>query len=411
MKLFILHFFAMKRLLFGLFLSLTLFFGSSLLTAQAAELFPDISGDELREAVSLLAEQGVLKGYADGTFGPERTITRAEALKMIFLVHGTELQTNGKQDFSDVKASDWFEPYVRQAAFDKVVQGYPDGSFKPGQDVSRAEFLKMLFVADPSYVPNLPHLQLEAAEAVSDLGRNDWFLGYASRVWEWDLLDLSNGLRPHEGMTRADAALLLYRLQEYQKTMVKQLQEAANSTGCSMCVNGVDWSQYPWAHWEAVSIAHGEITIGWQEHLEERLALGEIGEIYLEDVAHFHQYNWLVDNTPKSVKHRFAEDFPEHYAKGMGLNGGTTRTKDMKYFSGYGYDVPNPIRTIDGERLDSKIVDTSFEVHLIHVFNHDKSLNPDKLDFHDWKKTQRGLEGMYDALLHTNYFPDHASFR
>ncbi len=86
-----------------------------------------------------------MKGYADGTFRSNIHVNRAEFLKTLLeakLDQAPEIAD--KNCFSDVTAADWFAPYVCHAKKYSIVNGYADGSFLPGNDVTVAEAAKIL---------------------------------------------------------------------------------------------------------------------------------------------------------------------------------------------------------------------------------------------------------------------------
>jgi hypothetical protein len=100
-------------------------------------------------AISSLVEQEILQGYDDGTFLPDREVNRAEALKIILLGMDVEVNEDSVAGllFSDVSESDWFFDYVGTAVTLGILQGYDDGTFRPEQTVNRAEALKILMLA------------------------------------------------------------------------------------------------------------------------------------------------------------------------------------------------------------------------------------------------------------------------
>lgn len=103
-----------------------------------AGTFSDVAEDEwFAKQVEVLASLGLVAGYPDGTFDPWAPITRAEFATMAvalgqFEIDGTEL-------FPDVEESDWFYDFVRTAANNGLVVGYPDGDFRPEANITRAE--------------------------------------------------------------------------------------------------------------------------------------------------------------------------------------------------------------------------------------------------------------------------------
>lgn len=109
--------------------------------------------------ISLLTSVGAVEGNPDGTFAPDRTLNRAEFTKIVLLSHPKILVANNDAAncFPDVKRVDWFSKYVCMAKKRGMVGGYPDGLFRPDRPVNYAEALKILSelyrkeLAFPSY--------------------------------------------------------------------------------------------------------------------------------------------------------------------------------------------------------------------------------------------------------------------
>jgi hypothetical protein len=95
--------------------------------------------------VDYLKQQGVMAGYMDGSFKPDEAMKREDSLKKLLMAK--VLMTTSILDllspFSDVKLGDWFYDVVMIGYKLNIVQGYPDGTFKPENDATRAEFAKM----------------------------------------------------------------------------------------------------------------------------------------------------------------------------------------------------------------------------------------------------------------------------
>jgi len=118
--------------------------GLFLLPLGASALFADVTpAHESRRAIEYLQREGVLKGYEDGLFRPAFPINRAELLKVLVAGKGIEPVMPYYPCFPDV-SDQWFAPYVCHAQAEGWVQGYPDGTFGPERQVSFAEALKML---------------------------------------------------------------------------------------------------------------------------------------------------------------------------------------------------------------------------------------------------------------------------
>ena len=90
-------------------------------------------------------ERGVIAGYPDGTFRPDASINRAEALKILFLAtklppFDDEMYEN---IFSDVSQNDWFVEYIHDALSYAFIEGYNDGTFRPDKPITRGEAAKL----------------------------------------------------------------------------------------------------------------------------------------------------------------------------------------------------------------------------------------------------------------------------
>ena len=106
--------------------------------ASAVEL-TDIENHWAKEYIEYGVEKGYISGYADGTFLPDKTVTRAEFSKMINNAVGLTAVGTAKADFEDVMASEWYFNEVKKAENAGYITGYEDGTFRPSNSVTRQE--------------------------------------------------------------------------------------------------------------------------------------------------------------------------------------------------------------------------------------------------------------------------------
>lgn len=118
-------------------------FGFSL-TAEAS--FLDTDENPYQESIEFLQESGILEGYEDGEFKPSNGINRAELLKVIFLALDEDAGEGEGNCFLDVQ-EEWFAPYVCRAKELGIVQGYPDGFYHPEREVNMVEAFKIVIEA------------------------------------------------------------------------------------------------------------------------------------------------------------------------------------------------------------------------------------------------------------------------
>jgi polyhydroxybutyrate depolymerase len=131
----------------ALLLAAALLLRSAPVAAAEPPPFPDMSTSWYlyREAVAALRDRGVLSGYPDGSFKPRETVNRAEFLKLVFNAKDPGDVVGATEEcFSDVPKDAWFAPFVCAAKRRGIAKGYPDGSFKPEQEVNWAEAIALV---------------------------------------------------------------------------------------------------------------------------------------------------------------------------------------------------------------------------------------------------------------------------
>ncbi len=174
-------------------------------------LFTDLSYlDDYYGAISALTEEEIFKGYADGSFLPNKDINRAELLKILIEGQGiTPDPTIYKNCFSDVEQA-WYAKYVCYAKEQEWIQGYSDGSFRPGNTVNKVEALKMLFEV---YEEGLNEGQVVSDLPYPDLLTDEWYSVYVDEASDLGILEETPGesFDATDGRTRAEMALELYR--------------------------------------------------------------------------------------------------------------------------------------------------------------------------------------------------------
>ena len=113
--------------------------------------FSDVKGNEyFSSAASALEELGILAGYPDGTFGAEKSITRAEMAAVVCRIIDKEDEaekSEGKTDFDDVEANHWASGYINIASKEGIINGDGNGKFRPEDDVKYEEAIKMVVCA------------------------------------------------------------------------------------------------------------------------------------------------------------------------------------------------------------------------------------------------------------------------
>jgi hypothetical protein len=121
---------------------------SLLIFQNAVYAYSDVANGSLYfAAINYLTENGVVQGYSDGTFKPFNPVNRVEFLKIVYLAQGLDAvipETSSSSGFSDVDGTQWYAKYIAFAKQRGTIEGYPDGTFKPGNTINRAEATKII---------------------------------------------------------------------------------------------------------------------------------------------------------------------------------------------------------------------------------------------------------------------------
>ncbi len=98
-------------------------------------------------AISYLKNKGHVKGYADGTYKPDNAINRVQFLKIVIKALGKYPIVPPRDCFEDTSKSAWYAQYVCYAKEQGIIKGYADGTFRPAKNINFAEAYKMTLTA------------------------------------------------------------------------------------------------------------------------------------------------------------------------------------------------------------------------------------------------------------------------
>lgn len=187
-----------------------------------AESFSDVPLENgLYTPIEYLKDIEVLKGYEDGTFGISKTVNRAEALKIILVSSGAEINDTSDKEFGDVPKDAWFAPFVYHAANEEIVSGDGDtGLFAPAREVNRAEFLKMVL---KSFEIDATAFTYEGINA-TDLPEDAWFTPTMKFAIKFEIIPFTNSeAKPSQPVTRGEAASIIFNTLDKGKGLQPQV--------------------------------------------------------------------------------------------------------------------------------------------------------------------------------------------
>ena len=230
-----------KFLSMVLVLTMTL---SLVTVSSGAANFTDAAGIDYKEAVDVMTAVGVVNGYVDGSFGPDGYLTRGAAAKIICnLILGpttAEALAADTAPYSDVPTSNVFAGYIAYCQKEGIINGYADGTFRPGNSLTGYAFMKMLLGA----------LGYDAVK--EGYTGNNWSINVAKQAINLGLEDgLDGEFNGINTVTRQEA--LLYAFNAMQTTMVEypnnstiivgDVTVSTNSTAAEMTSNNkVDYN-------------------------------------------------------------------------------------------------------------------------------------------------------------------------
>jgi hypothetical protein len=171
----------------------------------AGQAVNDISGHWAEAAVNRWVDREIVEGYSDGSFKPDAPVKRAEFAALINRIFGhTSLAL---AEFTDITGREWFASDIAKAVAAGVMNGYPDGTFKPNADISRQEAAVVLarvigLKDDGSSLPFTDHNSIPAwsRPAVAAATKAGLISGYPD-----------GSFRPTAGITRAETVAILDR--------------------------------------------------------------------------------------------------------------------------------------------------------------------------------------------------------
>jgi hypothetical protein len=191
--------------------------GPAIGSAQAhPSTFSDVSEtNPAHEAIEALAAQGAIAGDSDGNFLPYVSLSRGDAARTLVMWRGAE-PVSATSRFSDVDGT--YGPYVESALTSGWINGYPDGTFRPGQPLTRQQMIMMVVrsLGLETRANGLSEAQIAATlgSFADDSLISDSARPYVAVAVQMKLVAGDRGyLHPLDSVTRAQFCLVLYRAQ------------------------------------------------------------------------------------------------------------------------------------------------------------------------------------------------------
>ncbi|NDL68453.1 MBG domain-containing protein [Anaerotalea alkaliphila] len=176
-----------------------------------------------KDAIQSAMDSGIVKGYPDGSFKPNNSVTRAEFFTM--LNSAFKFTAESAVAFNDIEGSEWYVPSIAKALAAGYVAGYPDGSIRPNGNITRQEVATIL-----SRIKNLMNDEEAMAHFTDAADFPAWSKGAVGAVVNAGFMKgyPDNSFRPAGLTTRAEAVTVIQgSMAEEEETTTEPVDETA----------------------------------------------------------------------------------------------------------------------------------------------------------------------------------------
>jgi hypothetical protein len=250
--------------------------------SENLKTFSDIENHWAKTQIQKLVKKRVISGYSDGTFKPNKQITRAEFIALINKAYNFKLVYD--IDFKDVSADDWFYEDIRKAKAKGYISGYEDKTIRPNDLITRQEVAvimgKVLKISktDKSQVINKfkdkDEIASWAKASVELLVSRGYLNGYPDETFG-----------PKQNITRAEAAAMLekvFKSNSASSFTIKKKSDNKSSSNSSSSSNSTSSSSARTIFKDQYSTKENPLQ-GTFDELTIHSSVGN-GDVYLKNV-------------------------------------------------------------------------------------------------------------------------------
>ncbi|MGE5559312.1 MAG: S-layer homology domain-containing protein [Bacillota bacterium] len=202
----------------------------SINSTASAGTFTDTGGNWAEKSIADLYQKNIVNGYPDGSFRPYRLLSRAEFAKLISLSYNIK----GSKVFPDTSRH-WAKEYIGGLVKENILHGYSDGQFKPEQLISRAEMIKIIMSVNGVISPEDKFID-EWEQTFRDLPGDHWAFRPVELAKRLEILppQWTDTFQPDKPVTRSETAWLLEKSLNYR--IIKGKISAVNLAGSTISV-------------------------------------------------------------------------------------------------------------------------------------------------------------------------------
>ncbi len=213
---------------------------------DTTEDISNIDVDDLTEWEYIRLFKPYIQGYPDETMQPNENITRSEFVTIVYNLYGEDKELDMREavQFTDVKAEDWFAKAVAFSAQNNYIYGYDDGSFRPNAPITREELAAII----SRFVSH--DSTIDAGSPFTDI-KNSWAKGYIENLYSRNLIYGVTGteFEPKADASRGEVVTLVNRITKRPKGYLEKRKYP-------------DLAPSYWAYDDVMNAANGGVLYG-----------------------------------------------------------------------------------------------------------------------------------------------------
>ena len=203
----------------------------------------DIPSHHFYDAVTKYTAAGMMSGYSDGTFKPGQNITRQDAAKLLAMVLDLDTKNVSDPGFTDVSKTSPYYGYIAALVEEGIISGYEDNTFKPHDSLTRAQMAKIIVLG----------FSLEEMESVqlpfSDINSKQWHVDFVRSLYAHEITTgtTTTTFSPNAFVTRGQMASFVFRSEAFLVPKVDEDQVAVDAAADQLKAGAVTVSRGPLA--------------------------------------------------------------------------------------------------------------------------------------------------------------------
>ncbi len=186
------------------------------LFSSTAFAFNDTANHWSKDYIKKLSDKEIVTGYSDGSYRPDKTISREEAATIVSRMLGDK-KSNTQNIFNDVANDRWSAKYIAYLYDNGIISGYKDGNFRPDDKITRGEYSRIIYAVLDS--------KGELYELKGDFTdiRNNWASEYIKYLAGNKIINGFSGnvFRPEDSITRGEVAAITDRVMTFRANPLK----------------------------------------------------------------------------------------------------------------------------------------------------------------------------------------------